>query len=104
MLQEWKRMNYTDLVLNNISDKSYYQPTPYPGFEDLPDFIIRLICDFPPSIKSGASYFTDTINRLDFNSLFPPCVPIPSTQQINEVPLEGGEITFIGNLPTRKLN
>ncbi|KAN0003315.1 hypothetical protein ACTFIZ_009461 [Dictyostelium cf. discoideum] len=88
--------NHTDFVLNNISVKSYCQPTPFPTVENEPDLIIRLICDFPPSIKSGGAYFTDTINRLDFNILFPPYVSIPSTQQINDIPLEGGEITFIG--------
>ncbi|KAN0037461.1 hypothetical protein ACTFIV_002809 [Dictyostelium citrinum] len=88
--------NYTDFILNDISVKIYCQPTPYPGLEDQMDLIIRLICDFPPTIKSGAAYFTDSISRLDLTISFPPFISMPSTQQINGIPLEGGEIEFIG--------
>ncbi|KAM9965328.1 hypothetical protein ACTFIW_005144 [Dictyostelium discoideum] len=88
--------NYTDLIFNNTSVRSYCQATPYPGLENQMDLVIRLICDFPPSIKSGDAYFTDTISIYNTNILFSPYVLIPSTQQINDIPPEGCEITFIG--------
>ncbi|KAK5577308.1 hypothetical protein RB653_002249 [Dictyostelium firmibasis] len=87
--------NYTDFFFNEISVKSYCTLSPYPGYSDT-DFISRLICDFPPSIKSGSAYFTDTISRLDLEILLSPYVITPSTQQINDWPLNGGEISFYG--------
>ncbi|KAN0003314.1 hypothetical protein ACTFIZ_009460 [Dictyostelium cf. discoideum] len=87
--------DYTEFILNSVSVKNYCKINPYPGLENQPDLFARLICDFPPSIISGAAYFTDTISRFDL-VLFSPYVSIPSTQQINDIPPNGGEITFIG--------
>ncbi|KAN0044669.1 hypothetical protein ACTA71_006188 [Dictyostelium dimigraforme] len=87
--------NYTDFFLNNISVKSSCQLTQIPGFEDQ-RLTVRLICDFPPSIKSGDAYFTDTVSRFDFVILLSPFISEPSNQQINGIPSEGGEISLHG--------
>ncbi|KAK5577309.1 hypothetical protein RB653_002250 [Dictyostelium firmibasis] len=88
--------NYTDFFFNEISVKNFCTPTPYPGLEEYLSLITILVCDFPPSIKSGSAYFTDTISRLDLEILLSPYVITPSTQQINDWPLNGGEISFYG--------
>ncbi|KAK5577310.1 hypothetical protein RB653_002251 [Dictyostelium firmibasis] len=88
--------NYTDFILNNITVKSYCQVTRYPLLNIDINTIARLICDFPPSIKSGSAYFTDGYSTLNIDVFLTPYVSIPSTQQINDWPLNGGEISFYG--------
>ncbi|KAN0044663.1 hypothetical protein ACTA71_006182 [Dictyostelium dimigraforme] len=88
--------NYTDFILNGISVKNSCQPTPYQPVEISIEILVTLICDFPPSIKSGTAYFTDTLSRLDLDIPLSPYVSEPSTLQINDIPLQGGEISFRG--------